>query len=80
VSEKTLEGEPLKAFGTPVADAQVDGRDPWIHRDKGMTCPTCMYFVQKDGGPRGRCRRHAPTMAGYPVVMPQDWCGDHKLG
>lgn len=27
----------------------------------------------------GRCRRHAPTMSGYPVVMPTDWCGDHKL-
>lgn len=27
----------------------------------------------------GRCRRHAPTMNGYPVVYPTDWCGDHKL-
>lgn len=27
----------------------------------------------------GRCRRHAPTMAGYPVVFEHDWCGDHKL-
>jgi hypothetical protein len=27
----------------------------------------------------GRCRRHAPTMNGYPVVHPTDWCGDHKL-
>ena len=27
----------------------------------------------------GRCRRHAPTMNGYPVVFVQDWCGDHKL-
>jgi len=30
-------------------------------------------------GPIGRCRRHAPTMNGYPVVYPNDWCGDHKL-
>ena len=28
----------------------------------------------------GRCRRHAPTMTGYPVVYITDWCGDHKLG
>lgn len=27
----------------------------------------------------GRCRRHAPTMNGYPVVTNRDWCGDHKL-
>ena len=27
----------------------------------------------------GRCRRHAPTMSGYPVVFGHDWCGDHKL-
>lgn len=27
----------------------------------------------------GRCRRHAPTMTGYPAVFGTDWCGDHKL-
>lgn len=27
----------------------------------------------------GRCRRHAPTMGGYPVVYMTDWCGDHRL-
>ncbi len=27
----------------------------------------------------GRCRRHAPTMGGYPVVYADDWCGDHKI-
>lgn len=27
----------------------------------------------------GRCRRHAPTMSGFPVVFNTDWCGDHKL-
>lgn len=65
--------------------------DPWIHRSKGMKCTTCMYFVVKkpmSGNPTiddskrghiGRCRRHAPTMSGYPVVFESDWCGDHKL-
>lgn len=30
-------------------------------------------------GPLGRCRRHAPTMNGYPAVFANDWCGDHKM-
>jgi len=42
-----------------------------------------MWFAPKvdDFGkaPFGRCRRHAPTMNGYPVVFHADWCGDHKL-
>lgn len=61
--------------------------DPWAHRSTGMLCRTCMYFVPKrsesdDAGAKpekGRCRRHAPTMSGYPVVFTTDWCGDHKL-
>lgn len=62
------------------------GIDPWIHRSEGMKCGTCMWFVAKavslpKEGARivGRCRRHAPEMAGYPVVFKDDWCGDHKL-
>ncbi len=27
----------------------------------------------------GRCRKRAPTMAGYPAVFLDDWCGEHKL-
>jgi len=42
-------------------------------------CATCMYHVPKEGT-LGRCRRHAPTMSGYPAVYPADWCGDHKIG
>ena len=61
--------------------------DPWKHRSSGMKCKTCMWFVGKvTPGKKeeelckiGRCRRHAPTMNGYPVVFPDDWCGDHKL-
>jgi hypothetical protein len=56
------------------------GSDPWIHRSQGMKCATCMWFVGK--APRtdfGRCRRHAPSMNGYPAVFSSDWCGDHKL-
>jgi len=59
--------------------------DPWKHRSAGMKCITCMWFVRKaspvilSGSGIGRCRRHAPTMSGYPVVYDEDWCGDHKL-
>ncbi len=59
-------------------------RDPWHDRDKGMLCRTCRFYVKK--GARddttkeiGRCRRYAPVMAGFPVVFPHDWCGEHKL-
>lgn len=65
--------------------------DPWKHRSKGMRCATCMFFVPKTPDPSrapprrerqgqiGRCRRHAPTMKGYPAVFETDWCGEHKL-
>jgi hypothetical protein len=65
--------------------------DPWIYRSQGMKCKTCIWFVPKvtitpgtidTPDPvynLGRCRRHAPTMSGYPVVFVNDWCGDHRL-
>jgi hypothetical protein len=62
-------------------------QDPWVHRSEGMRCRTCIWFVAKqqdrpmkpDAAIIGRCRRHAPTMGGYPVVYQTDWCGDHRL-
>lgn len=54
--------------------------DRWAHRSAMMKCGSCMWFVAKK--PRtdfGRCRRHAPTLAGWPAVFSTDWCGDHKL-
>lgn len=67
-----------------------ESKDPWIHRSKGMRCNTCIWYVPKvrrgtpdaDVNPIkevGRCRRHAPTMNGYPVVFMTDWCGDHRI-
>lgn len=47
--------------------------DNWIHKSTEMTCGTCMYFNNM------RCRRHCPTMQGFPGVYVTDWCGDHKL-
>ena len=47
--------------------------DNWEHRSSKMTCKTCMHYSNK------RCRRHAPTMQGFPAVYETDWCGDHKM-
>ena len=82
---------PATGGGVPQLEGQVC-RDPWAHRSKGMKCATCMWFVCKtvvsDKGIMammekttwiGRCRKHAPTLGGYPVVFTTDWCGDHKL-
>lgn len=53
--------------------------DPW-DRITGFCCSTCMYCAPKDEV-YGRCRRNAPTMAGYPTVyLEHDWCGEHKIG
>jgi len=38
-----------------------------------MKCRTCMWYVNM------RCRKHAPTLNGYPMVYPEDWCGDHRM-
>jgi len=65
-------------------------KDNWKHRSIGMRCGSCMWFVAKaksenepvedsKAGSIGRCRRHAPTMSGFPVVYETDWCGDHKI-
>jgi hypothetical protein len=59
--------------------------DNWKGRSEGMRCHTCMFFVKKKDAPNdirgdfGRCRRHAPTLNGWPAVFGCDWCGDHKL-
>lgn len=66
---------------------QTETQDPWKHRSEGMRCRTCMWFVAKEptGACKpdikivGRCRRHAPSMSGYPVTYQTDWCGDHRL-
>lgn len=55
--------------------------DNWKFRSANMKCKTCMWFVPKEAKviEIGRCRRHCPTMGGFPVVFSSDWCGDHKL-
>ena len=58
--------------------------DKWIHRAANMLCQSCMFYVPKKSSTAGsmklgRCRRRCPTMNGWPVMYPTDWCGDHKL-
>jgi len=60
--------------------------DLWIHRARNMHCSFCMWYLPKreegktmENTKLGRCRRHAPTMNGFPVMYPHDWCGDHRL-
>jgi hypothetical protein len=52
--------------------------DPWLTSEP--RCRTCKYHVASpDGNQKGRCRRHAPTVEGYPMSYTDyDWCGDHK--
>lgn len=54
-------------------------KDEWADRAAGMHCRTCIFFVRKGFSTVGRCRRHAPTMNGFPVAFENGWCGDHKL-
>jgi len=82
---KTLEAD--INYDISVTGGRPKMKDNWIHRSEGMRCKTCMYFVIKESssdtlnekGEMGRCRRHSPTMSGFPVVFESDWCGDHKL-
>lgn len=55
--------------------------DRWAHRSSQMTCSKCMWFILKAGKLKdlGRCRKHAPTMSGWPALYTTDWCGDHKI-
>lgn len=76
-----------KQEAPPTPSREEFSQDNWKHRSKGMRCASCMFYVPK--GPQtkpappegfvGRCRRHAPTLGGWPVMFPTDWCGDHRL-
>jgi len=76
---------PAAQKGAAMEDKKMFEQDDlWKHRSIGMRCGKCMYFVPKqkkiEGEAQlGRCRRHAPTMSGWPAVFSGDWCGDHKL-
>lgn len=58
-------------------------QDNWKNRSEGMRCKSCIWFVPKEDKAGtinlGRCRKHAPTMGGFPVMFVNDWCGEHRL-
>lgn len=66
---------------------EKETKDNWKHRAKNMTCWSCMWWlekkidrpVQEGFVSLGRCRKHSPTISGFPAVFQNDWCGDHKL-
>lgn len=87
---KPLDGYAANQYanaGQQEQQAKMPPADPWQHRSDGMRCKTCMWFLAKHPSGRivteaysiGRCRRHAPTMNGFPVVFVNDWCGDHRI-
>lgn len=88
VPEREQAIAPISGTGAGPANPVPMADDPWRDRAKTMRCMSCMFFVFKrpielggmlSNGFLGRCRRHAPTMSGYPAVFETDWCGDHKL-
>jgi len=74
----------LEGSSTATADNNAVA-DNWKHRSAKMSCRTCMWFVSKaPADPMaetsiGRCRKHAPTLNGWPTMFESDFCGDHKL-
>ena len=86
--ERPIDAKFAGGEANPVPTAEPMPDDPWKNRSKTMRCMTCMFFVLKrpeeigsmlSHSFLGRCRRHAPTMNGYPAVFETDWCGDHKI-
>jgi len=60
--------------------------DNWSNRDKERQCRTCMYYVEKIARSSrtvrttiGRCKRKAPTSNGFPMVYPNDGCGEQRI-
>ena len=79
--KELYEKTPGKVHHVPAGALSHIPADPWAHKSEGMRCSSCMWFVIKGESKRiGRCRRHAPTMGGFPVAYTIDWCGDHRLG
>lgn len=63
-------------MGTPATHIE----DRSLVQGDGIQCRTCLYFEIEEGNERGvgRCRRHAPTLGGFPIVLQEDWCGDYE--
>ncbi len=51
---------------------------------KDRKCDTCWWYGEKREDNvltiAGKCRRHAPTIEGFPIVLATDIaCGDYKI-
>jgi len=74
-------------IGDRQENKDFEPNDNWLHRSKNMQCDTCMWYLEKEelgssgciSDQIGRCRKHSPTLDGWPVMFGTDWCGDHKL-
>ena len=81
--EERIEIDASSLIGKAPSQGVAKKYAPWAHRSSGMRCRSCMFYVPKvttkEPKELGRCRRHSPTMGGFPAVFPTDWCGDHKL-
>ena len=81
--ERTLESERVGTPAKLAPDYATTPADNWpSERGAGThVCGTCMWFLPKRAEVErlGRCRRHAPSLSGYPCVYESDFCGDHKL-
>lgn len=55
-----------------------ENKPMWENREEDAYCKNCVWFMSKMNG-LGRCRRHAPTIIGFPQVFENDICGDIRL-
>ena len=87
--KKKVEASGVEVVWKASGNIKPPDEDSWKHRSLGMRCRTCVSFVVKHSSrpidphnpvaALGRCRRHAPTLSGWPAVYEVDWCGDHKI-
>lgn len=73
-------------YKNPRTDQVMHGETPAsLSLSVGTRCRSCAFFAERSRsisnnatGSPGRCRRHSPTLRGWPIVYSLDWCGDHK--
>jgi len=59
----------------------MDKLEKW-NRNK-LRCFNCVFFEGKEDATGfiqvGRCIRNAPTIRGFPIMLPNQFCGEHRL-
>ena len=81
---------PLDQYIDDYVTKQKELRADWIEKFMEKTekelprCVNCKFFhdsiapTHPESRIRGRCRRNAPTHAGFPLVWARDFCGEHE--